>query len=195
MGAAKSDHGPFRERHESEVGGVEVLIDVAPRFRGRVDQHLLERAVQQALNAARADRLGASEDRPTISGGFPTLVPAHAEVSIHVTDDTEMQQLNAQYRQIDKPTDVLSFSFVEDIGRSGHPAHPAELPIQLGEIAISFEYAERQASELEHTLGKELAWLTIHGALQLLGYTHYTEEQAVHMEALEGRALSAMGLA
>jgi len=195
VGAAKSDPGDVGSP-EPEVGGVEVLIDVAPQFRGRIDEQLLERAVQETLNAARADRSVGWADRPTTPAGYPTHVPAHAEVSIHVTDDAEMQQLNAHYRQVDKPTDVLSFSFVdEEIGRSGHPGHPPGLPIQLGEIAISFEYAERQASELGHTLGKELAWLTIHGALQLLGYTHYTEEQAVHMEALEQRALRAMGLA
>jgi probable rRNA maturation factor len=107
-----------------------------------------------------------------------------------------MQRLNAKYRRVDRPTDVLSFSFFdEEIGRGGQPAHPPGLPIQLGEIAISLTYAERQASELGHTLGKELAWLIIHGALQLLGYTHETEEQAVHMEALEQMALRAMGLA
>jgi probable rRNA maturation factor len=195
VGAAKSDPGDVG-RPEPEAGGVEVLIDVAPRFRRRIDEDLLERAVREALNAARADRSGERAHRPTTPTGFPTHVPPHAEVGIHVTDDAEMQQLNAQYRHVDKPTDVLSFSFVdEEIGRSGHPAHPPGLPIQLGEIAISLAYAERQASELGHTLGKELAWLTIHGTLQLLGYTHYTEEQAVHMEALEQMALRAMGLA
>ena len=113
------------------------------------------------------------------------------EVSLRVTDDAEMHRLNVTYRGVDAPTDVLSFSYLENQSGPG-VAYPPDAPRQLGEIAISFPYAERQASYLGHSIEKELAWLTIHGALQLLGYSHDSDDKAEHMEGLEQQALRAM---
>lgn len=161
---------------------IEVLLDVASPFRDKVDSSGLVRAVREALCAAAADggRRGVMTDASAV------------EVSIRITDDQEMHRLNRQYRGVDKPTDVLSFSFVAE--QAGPPVvQPPEWPLQLGEIALSWQRAELQARDLGHSLAMELAWLTIHGTLQLLGYAHETEEEAEHMEELERVSLRAAG--
>jgi probable rRNA maturation factor len=93
---------------------------------------------------------------------------------------------------VDSPTDVLSFSFVEK-GAGQSLAQPPDAPTQLGDIAVSYPRVERQAEELGHSPEKELAWLIIHGTLQLLGYTHDADEDAARMEALEQVALRSLG--
>ena len=86
-----------------------------------------------------------------------------SEVSIVLTTDQEIQSLNRDYRQKDKPTDVLSFSLLE-----GAPG-----PTQsLGDIVISLDTAEQQAQDLGVPLDDELLRLLIHGLLHLLGYDH-----------------------
>ena len=88
-----------------------------------------------------------------------------AELSILITNDEEICSLNYAYRGVDRPTDVLSFSQLE--GES--PVVTAQL---LGDVVISWETAQRQALELEHTVPVELKRLLIHGILHLLGYEH-----------------------
>jgi probable rRNA maturation factor len=100
-----------------------------------------------------------------------------------------MRVLNRTYRNVDSPTDVLSFAFTE----SGESIVPPDSPRQLGDVVIDIQYARRQALELEHSLAMEVAWLAIHGTLQLLGYAHATESEAAEMEALETEALRALG--
>lgn len=102
------------------------------------------------------------------------------ELSILVTDDREIQQLNNDYRGKDKPTDVLSFSLDEgefSLYSQGH----------LGDIVISQETAVRQALEYEVSLMEEMQRLLIHGLLHLLGYDHENvpEEEVKRMEAKE----------
>ncbi len=82
------------------------------------------------------------------------------------TDDAQIQTFNRDYRSKDKPTDVLSFPFWE--GESLFEGD--ELP--LGDLVLSLETAARQALELKHSLEHELAFLTIHGTLHLLGFDH-----------------------
>jgi probable rRNA maturation factor len=96
------------------------------------------------------------------------------EVSILLTDDAEIQSLNAQYRQIDAPTDVLAFAMRE--GADG-----GLNPNLLGDIVISIQTAQRQAIDRHHPLEVELAWLTVHGVLHLLGYDHQTPQDAAIM--------------
>ena len=85
------------------------------------------------------------------------------EVSVKITTDEEIQGLNSKYRSIDKPTDVLSF-----------PMHDNDC---LGDIIISLPRAAAQAAEYGHTLRRELAFLTAHGLLHLLGYDHEASSQ------------------
>ncbi|MDD2942078.1 MAG: rRNA maturation RNase YbeY [bacterium] len=102
------------------------------------------------------------------------------ELSILVTDDREIRQLNNDYRGKDKPTDVLSFSLDEgefSLYSQGH----------LGDIVISQETAVRQALEYEVSLADEMQRLLIHGLLHLLGYDHENvpEEEVRRMEEKE----------
>jgi probable rRNA maturation factor len=92
------------------------------------------------------------------------------EVSLLLTTDAEIQTLNATYRQQDRSTDVLAFAALEWEG----PTSPemADLPTNLGDIAISVETAALQAAENGHDLSLELIWLASHGLLHLLGWDH-----------------------
>lgn len=87
------------------------------------------------------------------------------EISLVFTDDKTIQELNKNYRGKDKPTDVLSFSQLEN------PEFGIE-PITLGDLVISVETAKRQAKKYEHSLQREIERLLIHGTLHLLGYDH-----------------------
>lgn len=101
-------------------------------------------------------------------------LPAAAsyELSLRLTDDREIQALNAQYRHQDKPTDVLAFASLEvEIPQSAAGEDTLE-PLYLGDIVISQETAARQAREQGWHLKVELAWLAAHGLLHLLGWDH-----------------------
>ena len=113
------------------------------------------------------------------------------EVSIVLVDDEYICELNRQYRDKDVPTDVLSFALNE----GDEPAiidDPAAM--LLGDIVISLETAARQAEEFGHGLERELAYLTLHGMLHLLGYDHETEEERVEMRNEEEYILSQLGI-
>lgn len=103
------------------------------------------------------------------------------EVSLVFVDDDYIQQLNREYRGIDSPTDVLSFSMVE-----GEPLiHEQEDELILGDVVISLETARRQCKEYGHSLYQEVAYLTIHGVLHLLGYDHQEEQEKQEMQNKE----------
>lgn len=116
------------------------------------------------------------------------------ELSLRLSDDPEIQQLNCQYRHQDKPTDVLSFAALEV-----NCPQPDELismiPLYLGDIVISVETAQRQAQKQGHSLTTELAWLTAHGLLHLLGWDHPDEESLTEMLEQQETLLQAIGLA
>ena len=115
------------------------------------------------------------------------------EVDITIVDDEEIHQLNRDYRNVDRPTDVLSFALDED-----DEDEPELLEGQLhllGDIIISAETATRQAEEFGHGLEREIVNLAVHGLLQLLGYDHMVEEDKVIMRAKEEEALRAINLA
>ncbi len=104
------------------------------------------------------------------------------ELSLAITDDLTIQQLNLQYRQQDRPTDVLSFAALE----SDMPEIPMDIsdyvePTYWGDIIISQTTATRQALERGHSLIYELAWLAAHGFLHLLGWDHPDEESLEKM--------------
>jgi probable rRNA maturation factor len=91
------------------------------------------------------------------------------EVSVLVTTADEIHRLNREYRRIDAPTDVLSFA---DDGDAPGFVNPPGMPKYLGDIAISWQHVEQQAREYGHSERRELAFLTVHGLLHLLGYDH-----------------------
>lgn len=158
----------------------DVLVDVAPTVDGAVDPGCIRRAVVTALDVAGGDR--------------PLPPHPRLSVSVRLTDDEEMHRLNLAYRGVDRPTDVLSFAFTE-AGPGPAVRVPPEMPLELGEIVLSLPYAQRQAADLGHTLDLEIAWLSVHGALQLVGYRHAAPDEASHMEQLEQEALRRLDLA
>lgn len=111
-----------------------------------------------------------------------------AALTILLTDDKHMRQLNRDFRDLDSPTDVLSFPSGEN-----EFAAPEEVPY-LGDIAISVPIAEQQAQTNGHPLTAELQLLAIHGVLHLLGYDHYSPEEKGEMWAAQADILDALGL-
>ncbi|MTI81473.1 MAG: rRNA maturation RNase YbeY [Firmicutes bacterium] len=113
-----------------------------------------------------------------------------AEVSLVFVGDEYIHQLNQSYRGIDRPTDVLSFAMKE--GEAVPEDDEAEQV--LGDIVISIETAQKQAKEYGHSLEREIAFLSIHGALHLLGYDHQAETDTANMRQQEDGILSHMGI-
>jgi probable rRNA maturation factor len=109
------------------------------------------------------------------------------ELSVLLTDDRTVQELNRVYRGKDRPTDVLSFS-----QRDGE--NPQEWDSLLGDVIISVEQARRQAQEYGHSMEREVAFLTVHGVLHLLGWDHEDPEDERRMMAKTEEILSTVGL-
>jgi probable rRNA maturation factor len=110
-----------------------------------------------------------------------------AEISLSLADDATLRALNARWRGIDKPTNVLSFPSTPS-GRAG------EAPT-LGDIALAFETLAREAEDLSVPLADHYRHLVAHGFLHLIGYDHETDAEAERMEALESRILERLGAA
>lgn len=118
---------------------------------------------------------------------------SQAEVSIVITGDELLHQLNLEYRGIDAPTDVLSFSAQEDQGDSTVAFVTApEAETYLGDVIISFPMADRQAMAAGHSVANELCLLAVHGVLHLLGYDHATVEEESAMWAVQDAVLAAL---
>jgi probable rRNA maturation factor len=111
------------------------------------------------------------------------LVPATGEVSVLLTDDASVRDLNRAWRGLDKPTNVLSF-----------PAAKAGGAL-LGDIAIAYETLAGEAAADTKPFRHHLAHLAVHGFLHLLGYDHQTDSQADAMEGLERAALARLDIA
>lgn len=113
-----------------------------------------------------------------------------AELSVTLTDNRHIQAINRQYRGIDRPTDVISFAFNE----SEEPKiQDAEVNV-LGDIIISLERAAEQAAEYGHSYRREVAFLTVHGLLHLLGYDHMEDEERQEMEEEQRAVMEALGI-
>jgi len=109
------------------------------------------------------------------------------EVSVMLTDDAHIRELNRAWRGKDKPTNVLSFPAPEQPGITG--------PRHLGDIALAYETLMRESEEESKELAHHFAHLIVHGVLHLLGYDHEVEAEAEEMEALEVKALANLGIA
>ena len=115
------------------------------------------------------------------------------EISLTYTDDARIKKLNAEFRGIDKATDVLSFPLTDFEGTDEPPVD--EPAIGLGDIVISLETAKRQAEEFGHSFEREVAFLTVHSMLHLLGYDHVdSEEDDAEMRRRQREILEKMGL-
>lgn len=124
----------------------------------------------------------------------PDIPPAPSyEIGLRLTNDAQIQELNAQYRQKNQPTDVLAFASLEaDFPQTEEML--ASQPLYLGDIVVSIDTAQRQAQQQEHDLTTELAWLTAHGLLHLLGWDHPDEESLLQMLKKQVTLLDAVGI-
>ena len=138
-----------------------------------VDKRLVSPALGNSLLARAADRTLA-------------LQGASGDLTIVLTDDAQLLELNRQYLGVDAPTDVLSFASGE--------ADPETGGIYLGDVVISVPQAQVQAAAAGHKLEAEVQLLVVHGVLHLLGYDHAKAADKAEMWAAQGRALDNLGL-
>lgn len=115
-------------------------------------------------------------------------VALEAGLSIVVADDETVRQLNRHYRQVDAPTDVLSFPADE----AGAP--PGDEPPYLGDLILALPTIQQQAEREGHSVSDELTLAVIHGTLHLLGHDHDTPAHQAAMWAVQAEALLAMGV-
>lgn len=121
-------------------------------------------------------------------------VSREAEISITFMNDVEIQEINEQYRGINKPTDVISFALEELTEDEIVIVAEEGMPKVLGDILISVETARRQAQEYGHDFDREIGFLALHGLLHLLGYDHQTSEEETEMFGRQKEILESFGL-
>lgn len=114
----------------------------------------------------------------------------NSELSITLTDDEHIHELNKNYRGVDKPTDVLSFAFRE----SDEPEILNPQIEILGDVIISLERAKIQAENFGHSYLREVIFLTVHGILHLLGYDHMEEDDRLEMEREQDYIMTQLGI-
>jgi probable rRNA maturation factor len=150
-----------------------VDLQVEESFAPNLDPAWLEQAVAVTLEVV----------RPVITAETVTIV---------ISDDEWVQQLNLEYRGIDAPTDVLSFENTPD---PDFPEMGQEASDHLGDIIIAYPVAEAQALAAGHSTQAEVMLLVVHGLLHLLGFDHDTATRKAHMWATQQQVMTALGLA
>jgi len=138
-----------------------ITVRVAPRFRAEVDEGSLRRVAAEVLRQEEVAR--------------------ETELSLIITDDEAIRELNRRFRGVDAPTDVLAFG----AGTEEHFVSAPESPPYLGDVVISYQRALAQAQELDHAIAEELKLLVVHGILHLVGYDHQEEAAAQKMRERE----------
>ena len=141
-----------------------------------IDVEIEEEAWVKALPDAQSLSLAAAERALQMTQSDGALV-------VLLTGDAAVKELNARFRNKDKPTNVLSFPAPEN--PEGH----------IGDVALAFGVCAREADEQGKTLAAHLQHLVAHGVLHLVGYDHENEPEAEEMEALERRVLESLGVA
>ena len=144
---------------------IEVEVQVAEAFEGLVAADALRAVVEATLR------------QEGVAG----------EVTLVITDDAGIQELNRDFLDIDAPTDVLAFSAREDTGVF---VIAPEASDYLGDVIVSYPRAVAQAGEQGHPVEQELALLVVHGVLHLLGYDHAEAEEQALMWARQAVILS-----
>ncbi|MFZ5352877.1 MAG: rRNA maturation RNase YbeY [Bacillota bacterium] len=120
------------------------------------------------------------------------------EISISFVNNSEIADLNKEYRGIDAPTDVLSFPMMEfdeeNYAEETEEDEFIEEELPLGDIVISMEMAKAQAEEYNHSFDRELAFLLVHGMLHLLGYDHEEEKDEKNMFQKQDKILEMLNI-
>lgn len=112
------------------------------------------------------------------------------ELSLSIIDDETIHSYNKQYRNIDRPTDVLSFAFQDDEDM----ILDSKMPTELGDILISYDTMLRQAEDYGHSIEREMCFLFTHGLLHLLGYDHMEKDDEEEMFALQNVILEGLNI-
>ena len=128
--------------------------------------------------------------------------PFESEVDITLTDDAAIQEINKEFRQLDKSTDVLSFPLIEyksagdfsDLENQDDIFNPETGEAMLGDIVISVEHVLKQAEEYGHSIKREYAFLIAHSMVHLMGYDHMTPPEAKVMEEKQENILNALNI-
>lgn len=158
---------------------LELDVAVGDGWRERDWERLARQAVEAAFRVSRFDHLIDAEGL--------------AELSLSLSDDGEVHDLNRQWRDKDKPTNVLSFPMMEPEQLAEPPENGA--PLMLGDIVLARETCAREAEAKGVALEHHATHLIVHGTLHILGFDHETgEADAQEMEALEVKALASLGL-
>ncbi|UQD52793.1 rRNA maturation RNase YbeY [Bacillus methanolicus] len=152
-----------------------LIIDTFDETNSLTEQEIL-RIKELLLFAARSEQL--EED---------------CELSVTFVSNERIQEINREYRDKDRPTDVISFA-MEELGEGEVELVGADMPRVLGDIIISVPKAREQAEEYGHSFMRELGFLSVHGFLHLLGYDHETDEQEKEMFSRQRKILDEFGL-
>lgn len=156
---------------------MEIALEVDDPFQADIIPEQVEDAVRITL-----DRLKETS----------ALAATATAVNIIITDNDTIQQLNRQYRDVDAPTDVLSFENVSD---PDFPEVDPALTGYLGDIIIAYPIAQSQAQAAGHTPQEEIMLLAVHGVLHLLGFDHDTPEHKTDMWTVQYQIMAKMDLA
>lgn len=128
--------------------------------------------------------------------------PYEAEVNVLFTDNEGIHEMNKEYREIDRPTDVLSFPMVEyeipgnfdSLEEQGDCFHPETGELLLGDIVLSYDKIKEQALEYGHSELRELCFLVAHSMLHLFGYDHMEEDERAEMEQMQRDILTGLNI-
>jgi len=155
----------------SNWGQAKIHFRVAPEFSRKVKRASLRQAVRATFESSGEKRAG--------------------ELTVVITDDVQISELNRIYRGVDSPTDVLAFSAAEE--DKGFIAFP-KVVAYLGDVIVSYPRAVEQAAAYGHPIEEELLLLVVHGVLHLLGYDHERASDKDDMWRRQGAALAALGI-
>lgn len=121
--------------------------------------------------------------------------PASVEISVRLTSDAEVQMLNRDYRQKDRPTNVLSFPMVQRDLLDTVSQNSDDGEVLLGDIVLAHGVCTAEAAERGIAIATHVTHLIVHGTLHLLGYDHIADDEGDAMEAIERDALATLGIA
>lgn len=117
------------------------------------------------------------------------------EMSLQIVNNSRIHEINRDYREKDRATDVISFAIEDDVeGEMIITGLPADLPREIGDVFISLDTARDQSADYNHSLDRELGFLALHGFLHLNGYDHMNPEDEAEMFGLQKEILDAYGL-
>ena len=159
---------------------IDIAVQVEAPWPDRDWETIAIRAVEAALKATPHAELADT--------------PACVEVSVRLTSDEEVHQLNRQYRGKDKPTNVLSFPMVQPDLLESVGANSDDGELLLGDIVLAHGVCAREAAEKGVGLEAHATHLIVHGLLHLLGYDHLDADEAEHMESLERDIMAGLKL-